>query len=332
MKKLRNKTLTGLVVGKFYPPHKGHKFLIDTAAAHSDKVILMVVENPFEKIPGKLRAEWLREIHPNAEVVCVKDIMDDDNSEAWAKYTIEKLGFAPDVVFTSEDYGDSYSKFLGSRHILVDKERKHFPVSATMVRKDFFANWEYLEPPVKAYFAKRIVVLGAESTGTTTMAKALAERFKTNWVPEFGRTYAEGKMYLPNYSQWKTDEFIYIANRQNELENELARTANKFLICDTDSFATSIWHERYMGFMSQEVEKLSEDRKHDLYLLTDVDIPFVQDGTRDGEHIRLGMHRRFIEELIKHKKTFVVLSGTRKERLEKAAEACDKILGRNTAL
>ena len=116
MKNLRKKNIRGLVVGKFYPPHKGHKFLIDTASANSGEVTVMVVENKAEKIPGVLRAEWIHEIHPDANVVIVPDIMDNDNSEAWAKYTIKKLGFAPDVVFTSEDYGDAYAIWKISKY------------------------------------------------------------------------------------------------------------------------------------------------------------------------------------------------------------------------
>lgn len=175
----------------------------------------------------------------------------------------------------------------------------------------------------KRIFYKKVCIVGAESTGTTTMAKALAEHYKTAWVPEFGRLYSESK--LRSNSKWETREFVYIAKQQNELEAELGRIANKILICDTDSFATTLWHERYMGFISKEVDKLSRNRKYDLYFLTDVDIPFVQDGIRDGEHIRHSMHERFRQELLKRNKKFIVLSGSHKVRLRKAIAECDKL-------
>ena len=168
--------------------------------------------------------------------------------------------------------------------------------------------------------------MGAESTGTTTMAKSLAEYYKTVWIPEFGRTYWEAKMYLPESSNWRTKEFTYIAREQNRMEDKLARIANKILICDTDSFATTLWHERYIGFISEEVYALNKYRNYDLYFLTGDEIQFVQDGTRDGEHIRHSMHKRFEDELRKRNKKYILLSGNHETRLKRAIEECDKLI------
>jgi NadR type nicotinamide-nucleotide adenylyltransferase len=179
---------------------------------------------------------------------------------------------------------------------------------------------------VRAYFAKRVCIVGAESSGTTTTAKALAEHYKTIWAPEFGREYTEAKLCAREEDKWETEEFIFIARQQNKIEDENVRKCNKILICDTDSFSTSLWHERYMGFTSPEVEALNNNRHYDMYFLTNIDIPFIQDGTRDGEHIRLSMHRRFEEELKKRGKRYILLSGSHDIRLRIAVEACDKIL------
>lgn len=338
--KTAKKYKTGLVIGKFYPPHSGHKYLIDEAQKQVDELTVIICARSAEIIPGKMRLKWIQEIHQQAIVILIKDDLTDmlsgtspeEISKRWADYTINILGYVPDAVFTSEEYGARYAKYLGAEHMLVDMGRKTFPISGTAVRDDPFANWDYLEPPVREYFAKRIVVLGAESTGTTTMAKALAEHYKTTWVPEYGRIYAEGKLSSKDGNKWQSGEFTHIAEMQNKIEDELARTANKILICDTDSFATALWHERYMDFMLRDVDALSAGRRYDLYFLTDTDIPFVQDGTRDGEHIRLKMHERFVEELKKHNKPFLILSGSHKARLEKAVEACDKVLGKVKAL
>ena len=169
----------GLVIGKFYPPHRGHKYLINCAAKRVDHLVVVVCHLAGQKIHGEQRAAWLREIHPNVEVRVVHDIEEDDNSEAWAKYTKEFLGYVPDYVFTSEDYGDAYCHHLGAKHIQVDKERLHVPISATKVRSNPLQHWKFLEPCVRAHFVKRICVVGAESTGTTTMARALAEHYQT---------------------------------------------------------------------------------------------------------------------------------------------------------
>jgi NadR type nicotinamide-nucleotide adenylyltransferase len=316
----------GIVIGKFYPPHKGHSYLIDSAMTSVDKLTVIVCDKKGQLIPGQLRAKWLKEMHPAAEVIVIDDILADDDSKGWAEYTIRTLGYVPDVVFTSEDYGDSYAKHMGCLHVLVDKDRKKVPISATKIRENPLDNWQYLSPSVRAYFAKRVVVLGAESTGTTTTAKLLAEHYKTCWVPEFGRTYSEGKMVVGANLGWQSEEFSFIANEQNRMEDELARACNKILICDTDSFATTLWHERYMGYMSSEVAAFSNGRQYEHYFLTDVDIPFVQDGLRDGEHIRKDMHRRFVDELEKNNKPYTILSGSIEDRMKKAYQVCDALL------
>jgi NadR type nicotinamide-nucleotide adenylyltransferase len=319
---------TGIVIGKFYPPHKGHKFLIETACRYSEKVTVIVCDKEGQSIPGAIRAEWLKEMVPECEVVVVGDILADDDSKGWAEYTVKTLGYVPEAVFTSENYGERYARYMGSRHMLVDIDRKNVPVSATLIRKDPFASWEYIEPCVRAYYVKRICIVGAESTGTTTMAMALAEHFKTVWVPEYGRLYTEERMRLNEKIEWRTEDFIRIARKQNKMEDEMARLCNKVLICDTDSFATALWHERYMGYISPLVDELSSARKYDMYFLTDADIPFAQDGTRDGEHIRKDMHRRFAEELAKRNKCYTLLSGSREQRLKTAIEVCNKIISK----
>ena len=117
--------IRGLVIGKFYPPHRGHKFLIETALAQVDHLDVLVCAHPEQTIPGELRARWLQEIHPAAFVRAIDDPGEDDNSEFWAEYTVQILGSAPDVVFTSEEYGESYARFQGCRHVMIDRERVH---------------------------------------------------------------------------------------------------------------------------------------------------------------------------------------------------------------
>ena len=308
------------------PPHRGHKFLIDTALHQADNVTVMVCRQPSDPIPAELRAAWLQEIHPTAHVRVIDDIGDDDNSKAWAEYSIQLLGHAPEAVFTSENYGHDYAKFMKSKHVFVDKERIHVPISGTLARQHPRVYWEYLEPPVRAYFAARICILGAESTGTTTLSQDLAEHYRTNWVPEYGREYSEIKMHRGDFQTWRTNEFVDIATEQGRREDLAARESNRVLICDTDPFATSVWHERYLGQRSPEVEQVSQHRSYPLYILTGDEIPFVQDGLRDGEHIRHWMHGRFIERLREAHKNFMIVTGPRADRLRSAVAAIDPLL------
>ncbi len=313
-----------ICIGKFYPPHRGHKHLIETALAQSERVTVFVCDEDDQTIPGELRAAWLREIHPEADVRVIRSPLADDDSAGWARATIEWLGGAPDAVFTSEAYGDVYAAHMGSTHVSVDAERRVVPISGTMIRRNPLQHLDQLEPCVRAHIVKRVVIIGAESTGTTTLSIALAEHYQTTWVPEFGRFYTEARR--PRGELWRSDEFTFVAVEQARLEDAMARLANQVLICDTDPFATTIWHERYLGAPSSAVQAVAAGRRYDLYILTNTDIPFVQDGIRDGEHLRQWMHDRFRDELTRMGTPMIVVSGSHAKRLAEAVARIDALL------
>ena len=325
----------GFTVGKFYPPHRGHKHLIETARRQVDRLVVMLAHHESQKIPGELRRAWLQEIHPDCEIHLVPDELADD-SEQWARFTIAHLGRAPDVVFSSEDYGPRFAAHMNCRHVMVDRHRERVPVSGTAVRADLLGHFDFLEPCVRAYFVRRVVLVGAESTGKTTLAEMLAHRWRTNWVPEFGREYWERKVAglsmdgpLPG---WSSEEFVTIAAEQQARENLAARTANRVLFCDTNAWATGTWHERYLERRDAHVDAIgSRDVAH-LYLLAMPDVPFVQDGWRDGRGIRDWMHARFFEQLRAMPAPVVCLAGSIESRMETACMAIDDLLGKPSGL
>ncbi|HEX2080071.1 MAG TPA: AAA family ATPase [Longimicrobium sp.] len=333
----------GFVVGKFYPPHRGHRHLIETARRGCDRLVVLLPHHPSQKIPGELRRAWLQEIHPDCEIHLVPDELEDD-TEGWARFTVAHLGRAPDVVFSSEDYGPRFAAAMGCRHVMVDRDRTAFPVSGTTVRASPLDHLEWLEPCVRAWFVRRVVLVGAESTGKTTLARALAKHYRTCWVPEFGREHWEARVSkslaeagfdprdparLPidgPLPELATDEFRMIAAEQQRRENEAAREANRVLICDTNAFATGTWHERYRGHRDEQVDEIGRrDRVH-LYLLCEPDSPFVQDGWRDGEAIRDWMHARLVEQLAALSTPVVRLRGPLDRRLADATAAIDALL------
>ncbi|HEX6042108.1 AAA family ATPase [Longimicrobium sp.] len=360
----------GFVLGKFYPPHRGHRHLIETARRGCDRLVVLLPHHDSQRIPGELRQAWLREIHPDCEIHLVPDEVE-DGPELWAQFTIQHLGRAPDVVFSSEDYGPPFAAALGCRHVMVDRDRVAFPVSGTAVRSSPLEHLRWLEPCVRAYFVRRVVLIGAESTGKTTLARALARHYETVWVPEFGREYWEGKVTqglpagqpptwpagdgvesaaapsaesteAPSVEDVETraveastgaptaelasDEFRVIAAEQQRREDAAARVANRVLICDTNAFVTGTWHERYRGHRDAAVDAIgARDRVH-LYLLTEPDFPFVQDGWRDGEHVRDGMHARFQAQLAALPTPVVRLRGSPDARMATAVAAIDALL------
>jgi HTH-type transcriptional regulator, transcriptional repressor of NAD biosynthesis genes len=320
----------GLVVGKFYPPHAGHLSLIRAGLRACERLTVQVLAASVESVPAELRADWIRSEVPQAHVVHALDdaAVDYGSDAAWSAHLeiIAGLLDAPvDVVLSSDGYGAELAARLGARWLQVDPGRATVPVSGTAVRADPAAFWWALPAPVRAYLTTRVVVVGAESTGTTTLALDLAAHYGTPEVPEFGRTWSEmrpGGLGAP----WHTAEFDLIAREQARHEDAAAaRTPLPLLVADTDVLATTVWHERYLGTASPTVGALARARRPDLYLLTGDEIPFVQDGLRDGEHLRHAMTIRFQEVLASCGVPWHQLTGDRAARLAAAVAVVDAV-------
>jgi NadR type nicotinamide-nucleotide adenylyltransferase len=340
----------GLVIGKFYPPHAGHHHLIRAALDRCERVTVVACASAGESIPLELRVEWLREAHPSARIAGAADDHPIDYADAavWdlhcAVFREALDGESVDAVFSSEAYGGELARRFGATAVSVDPDRGAVPVSGTAVRADPVAHWHHLGPGPRSWLARRIVVVGAESTGTTTLSRDLAEHYRarggvwadTGWVPEYGReltlrNLAELQAADPRTTihdiAWTAGHFAECAREQDTAEEAAARSGSPILICDTDSFATAIWEERYLGSVSPPVAAASAARRPALYLLTDhAGVPFEDDGIRDGEHLRPWMTGRFRAELAARPVPYLGLSGGRAERLTGAVEACDEVL------
>ena len=301
----------GLVLGKFLPPHAGHHG-VDFALERCERVTVLVLGSRTEGIPLHLRREWMRARHPGARVVAGWDEIPVDFEDPHVHdlhiELMERLLDEPiDVVFTGEAYGDLLAERWGVAH---ERHQRSGLISGTLVRADPAAFWDQLTPPVRAHLCRRVVITGAESTGTTTLARALAARLNTRWVPEVGRAVTEQRGLE---HRWSDADFAMIARRQCNDEDRAARTSGPILVCDTDALATCIWQERHRGRSTADVEAIAAARSPALTVLTADDIPFVQDGYRDGEHLRGWMTQRFRERL---RQPWIEVRGSVEERVE----------------
>ena len=315
----------GVTIGKFNPFHLGHDFLITEAKERCAHLVVLITRGARDSIPVELRARWITECHPEVEVV----ITDDDLPAApspWAERVRQLLPTQPDVAFTSEMYGEAWATEMGSTHVPIDVDRSRVPVSGTALRADLGANFRSLSPPARAHFARRCVVMGAESTGTTSLAKSLAAHLNTVWVPEYGRIYWEGRRFAPTPENWTADEFMTIASGQIVLEEALARRANRVVIADTDPLATVVFHRRYRRTDHPGLRTLAAERKPDLYVVTAPDIPFSQDGTRESENHRVAMHEWFLDEVNASGVSYLLVTGTHEDRMAQALQAIEPLL------
>jgi len=177
----------------------------------------------------------------------------------------------------------------------------------------------------KASNCIKIVLFGPESTGKTTLAKQLALHYKTFWVPEYSRLYANEKLKQGVLLTKK--DVLPIATGQMELENIIAHISKNILFCDTNLLETKIYSEYiYDGYCPDALKQSVANSKYDLYLLTSTDIPWEYDPVRSSDAERKKMFDCFKKELDKRKSPYIILSGNKETRLKKAIEHVDLLL------
>ena len=315
----------GVTVGKFNPPHLGHLFLAETAAAQVDRLYVIVGDRPDQTIPACDRARWIAaDLPANVSVVITPDDLPTQN-EPWARRALQILPEVPTVAFTSEPWGPKWAALMGCDHVAVDGSRTRYPIASTFIREDMRAGFDWLAPAARAELARRVVTVGAESTGKSTLAAALAERFTTVVVPEYGRSYWEGRRHLPDQA-WTSREFRHIAATHHNIEAELARRAsNGLVVLDTDALVTNVWQERYRGSTDSRLGDIATAHRPDLYLICSPDFDWVQDGTRESADQRLWMHRRTLELVRASGVPFEVLNGDHEARLRRASKLVDEL-------
>ncbi|MES2176793.1 MAG: AAA family ATPase [Gemmatimonadota bacterium] len=318
----------GLIIGKFLPYHAGHAHLIRAARARVDRLTVLVCSIAAEPIPGGVRHRWMHGEHPDCTVLHVSEELPqtpEEHPSFWARWldVIARHAGHVDVVFTSEMYGDELAARLGARHDCVDLARHTVPISGSAIREDPMATWDFLPRAARPWFARRVVLLGPESSGKTTLARTLAEEFETVWVPEYGREYCEaGRPAL----DLTLPDFEAIAWGQAAMEDAAVFDANRLLICDTDLLTTCTWSDLILDARPAWLTQAARSRHYDLALLLDGDVPWVDDGTRVLDMRRAEHSRRLRAELRAAHQPYVRLGGTFAERTATAIERVRSLL------
>ena len=329
----------GLIVGKFSPLHNGHVYLIKQAQSYCDELVLLSYATPgYPGCTTAVRLSWLRALFPAARSLVVDDawlekrraaglptpfvnVPHDEEPEdlhrrftAWLSQGV--LGLTCDAVFTSESYGDGFAAVLAEvfghsvTHICVDPARVAVPVSATAVRNDARLRSEYLPVEVAASLPIRLLVLGAESTGKTTLCAALGQLLNEPVAEEYGR-----ELWMERKGQLTLSDMLAIARVQVAREDRLLADARRILVCDTSPATTAFYSGKLFGVVEPELQKLTL-RAYDLTLLCQPDIPFVQDGTRQDERFRAEQHAYYEAFLKEHGVAAIPLYGPLERRVD----------------
>jgi NadR type nicotinamide-nucleotide adenylyltransferase len=169
----------------------------------------------------------------------------------------------------------------------------------------------------------KVVVIGPESTGKSTLSEQLAAHYQTVWVQEFARHYLEE---LPR--PYEQQDLLTIAEGQLALEDKLAAQANKLLICDTDLHVIKVWSEHKYGTCDPQIQEHIATRPYDLYLLTYIDIPWEEDPQREypDPAMREYFYNVYKDLVAASGVPWVEIKGSSEERKSLAVAAVDNLL------
>jgi HTH-type transcriptional repressor of NAD biosynthesis genes len=309
----------GLTLGKFAPLHGGHELMLSVAADNCDELIVLLDNptNPF--IPYDIRYNWVDDFLRTKMDIHDFTIYPDNGYTS--DYTMDEHGTITDeqfwndwleqhrdtfknvdVVFTSDRYGQEIAKHIGATWFPVDPDREVINISATEIRSDVKKNWKYISDHAKPDMGHTVAVVGAESTGKSTMTKLLAGQFGTTYAPEYGRIICEAKPELSH------KDFSTIYDMQEKFIKYAQVNGNGVCFTDTEAITTSLFAPIYLDRDHIYGAMRTNRQKIDLYLVLAPTVPMVQDGTRTLTlEERQTFHDDLINELKQRNKHYVVI-------------------------
>ena len=316
----------GLTLGKFAPLHRGHQHLIETALAEVDELVVVIYDAPeTTNIPLSVRAGWLRALYPQAQVVEAWDgpTAVGDTPEirrAHERYIIERLKVGRvSHFYSSEFYGAHMSRALGAVDRRVDPGRAAVPVSGTAVRADPYTWRAFVHPLVYRDMVTNVALLGAPSTGKTTLAAHLAERHGTVWMPEYGREYWERHQVDRRLSM---EQLVELAEGHLEREERLLAEANRHLFTDTNAITTAMVSLAYHGAVAPRLAELAAQAqsRYDLVVVCDSDIPYDDTWDRSGDADRQVFQKQILADLRVRRLPFLLVGGDLEGRARRVGE------------
>lgn len=283
----------GMYGGSFDPLHIGHIDVIIKAASQCEKLyVVLSYSRERDSIPMEYRYRWIRNSFRhmnNIHIVLLEDNAvsksDYDKDEYWEKgrdYVLSQIGTKVDVVFCGSDYigTNRYEKLYNCEVIYFD--RNIIPVSSSAIRNNPFEYWEYIPKICRPYYTKKILLVGGESTGKSTMAENLALTYNTNFLEEVGREVCD---YAGTEDLMIANDFCEILLKHKIKETELIKQSNKLFFVDTDALTTKFYAQFLLGDEKNNIEQLADaitkNNTFDLVFFLEPSVAFVQDGTRN---------------------------------------------------
>ncbi|MBP6624857.1 MAG: AAA family ATPase [Chitinophagaceae bacterium] len=325
------------VFGKFLPFHQGHQAMIEFALTQCNKLTVLICASDHENLPAEERKNWLEKTFDQENQIEIQILnykeselpntseTSEEVSKIWAALFKSKF-LDYDALITSEEYGNLVAKFMQIQHIPFDLSKQLFPISATLIREDLFTYWHYLPESVKPSFAIKIVMLGTESTGKTTLAEQLANHFTCSLVLEAGREL------IPDSKDFNVQDLYLVATEHAKRIDKSVLANSPLIMIDTDIHIT----KSYGQFMFKKDIEISDDiyksNRANIYLYLNNDVEFIQDGTRLSESERNLLDQSHRHVLQTHGIQFIEIQGSWNERFYKAVQEINQLIQANSRL
>lgn len=319
------------VFGKFLPFHKGHEAMIQFAWTKCDFLTVLVCCSDKESIPDTVRVAWIEQTFEGQKDIEVRAFNyleselpnTSESSRSVSKIWADRFqtllpGYT--LLVTSEPYGDFVADFMGIQHIPFDPSRRQYPVSATALRHHVIENWAFLPDSVKPYYALKVVLLGTESTGKSTLAAFLSKYFRCSLVREAGREL------IADSNDFSPADLLRVAEAHAQSIRQAALADSPLVIIDTDIHITKSYSRFTFGQELEVSDDIYEANKAHLYLYLNNDVPYFQDGTRLSESDRNLLDSSHRQVLAEHGIAWVEVRGDWAERERRAVEEVGKAL------
>ena len=168
---------------------------------------------------------------------------------------------------------------------------------------------------------KRIAITGPESSGKSSLTRSLAEHYKSPYLPEYARQYIENLD-----REYVQADILKIALYQLKQEEELAMQSSDFLFVDTEFLVTKIWCEHKYKTCHPWIQQQFMNHKYDLYLLCDIDLPWVADSQREHPHLRQFLFDWYKKELDSARLPYKIVKGQGEDRIKNAIDFVNEVV------